>query len=355
MPSSIKKSLYNCIQKFAVWLPQQWQAVSWPQFLLLPISLIFSLLVRLRRLLYRWGIIKQVRLPVPVVVVGNITVGGAGKTPLTIALVNKLKTLGLKPGVISRGYGRETNSVLAVKVNNMASEVGDEPLLIARRTECPVFVGANRIEAGKALLNAHPNCNIIISDDGLQHYRMVRDYEIVVVDGGREFGNQWMLPAGPLREPMQRLDNVDAIVYNLQSDMHKREPKSWQDKCYNTQLAPADFYQLLTPEREVQASHFSQKKITAVAGIGHPQRFFDTLSTLGLRFKPMAFADHQAYDLSDFQAIDADVVIVTEKDAVKCEAFADERFWVLPVSAELPASLITALIEKLQQLEEDNH
>ncbi len=354
MPSSIKKSLSSCFRQFAIWLPKQWQKVSWPQFFLFPVTLLFYLLVRVRALFYDWGLIQQVHLPVPVVVVGNITVGGSGKTPLTIALVNTLKTLGLKPGVISRGYGRETNTVLSVKVDSLPSEVGDEPLLIARRAQCPVFVGANRVQAGKALLDANPDCNILVSDDGLQHYRLARDYEIAVVDGERGFGNQWLLPAGPLREPMQRLDTVDAIVYNQQSTIRKNEILHWQDKVCEMQLAPADLYQLLAPQQTASASQFEQRKVAAVAGIGHPQRFFDTLSALGLSFEPIAFADHQVYDASDFKNIDADVIIVTEKDAVKCEGLADDRFWVLPVNAALSPILVTALVEKLQQVEEDS-
>lgn len=355
MPSSIKKSLSESIRRLAIWLPSQWQTVSWPQILLFPISLIFYLLVSLRGFLYRVGLIKSVRLPVPVVVVGNITIGGAGKTPFTIALVKKLKALGLKPGVISRGYGRETQSVLSVQADSLATEVGDEPLLIARSAQCPVFVGADRIQAGQALLNANPDCNIIISDDGLQHYRMRRDYEIVIVDAVRGFGNQLLLPAGPLREPIRRLENVDVIIYNQQSGSSNTNELLRRDKTYQMQLSPADLYQLSAPQHTALPSQFKRKKVVAVAGIGHPQRFFDTLMALGLSFEPIAFADHATYGASDFAKIDADVIVMTEKDAVKCEVFADDRFWVLPVNAQLPPPLITALIEKLQQLEEENH
>ncbi len=351
MPSSIKKSSSNWVRQLAIWLPKQWHQVSWPQWLLLPITIIFYVLVRLRGLFYRWGLIKQVRLAVPVIVVGNITVGGAGKTPLTIALAKKLQSLGLKPGVVSRGYGRSTKEVLPVQASSLASAVGDEPLLIARRLPgCPVYVGVSRVEAGMALLTAHPDCNVIISDDGLQHYRLARDYEIAVVDGQLGLGNRLLLPAGPLREPVRRLDKVDAIVCNQSTQADSLNLLSWQDRVYAMQLAAADIYQLIGPNNQAKAPLFKQQKIVAVAGIGNPQRLFNTLAALGLSFEAIAFADHDVYDSADFDALNADVIIMTEKDAVKCESFADSRYWVLPVDAVLPPALITAIIEKLQQL-----
>lgn len=349
MPSFIKKSLSSWVRQFAIWLPKQWHRVSWPQGLLLPITIIFYVSVHLRGLLYRWGFIKQVRLAVPVIVVGNITVGGAGKTPLTIALAKKLQSLGLKPGVISRGYGRLTKEVLPVQSNSQVSAVGDEPLLIARRLlGCPVYVGLSRVEAGKVLLKAHPDCNVLISDDGLQHYRLKRDVEIAVVDAQLGLGNRWVLPAGPLREPAPRLDKVDAIVSNQSAQAGLSDLLSWQEKVYAMRLAAADFYQLIDSGNQVTVQQFKQKKVVAIAGIGNPQRFFDTLSAMGLVFEAIAFADHDVYGSADFDTLDADVIIMTEKDAVKCESFADSRFWVLPVDAVLPPALITAIIEKLQ-------
>ncbi|HTY98664.1 MAG TPA: tetraacyldisaccharide 4'-kinase, partial [Rhodocyclaceae bacterium] len=256
-------------------------------WLLLPVGWLFFLVVALRRLGYRLGLLASVRLPVPVVVVGNITVGGSGKTPLVIWLVDELRRRGRHPGVISRGHGGD-GGVCEVRSDSAAAEVGDEPLLIRRRTGCPVFVGRDRAAAGRALLAAHPDCDLLVADDGLQHYRLARDLEIAVVDG-RGLQNGWPLPAGPLREPARRLRQVQAVVAN-----------GWGGAAgYCLQLAGDRFYRLGEPAATFTAEALPRAELHAVAGIGDPSRFFAHLAGLGLHFAAHAFPDHHPYGPSD--------------------------------------------------------
>jgi len=302
-------------------------ALSW---LLLPLSFIFVVLAAIRRALYRAGLLAPVRLPVPVVVVGNITAGGAGKTPLVLWLVDALTRRGRHPGVISRGYGGSAAGVREVSHGDTPRVVGDEPLLIKRRAGCPVFVGRDRGAAGQALLAAHPECDLVICDDGLQHYRLARDVEIAVVDR-RGFWNGWPMPAGPLREPVSRLKSVDAVVAN-----------GWD--------GVAGFHMTLQGDRFVplagNASLGDRKRLHAVAGIGEPQRFFDHLAGLGLRFEPHSFPDHHAYVASDL-ALDGDAILTTEKDAVKFGELAVLPVWVLPVTATVTPDLAQFVLEKI--------
>lgn len=349
MRSFIKKSLSNLTTRFAAWLPNQWHIFSWPQLLLSPLVLLFYLLSSMRRFCYRIGLLRSVQLPVPVIVVGNIAVGGTGKTPLTIALVHALKARGFKPGVISRGYGRESKQTLLVSSTSTPDMVGDEPLLIATKTESPVYVGQDRVAAAQALLSSVPGCDVLVADDGLQHYRLKRQVEIAVVDGQRGFGNQWLLPAGPLREPVHRLKTLDTIVVNggeFNSDLALR---AYAEKVFAMALKPSDFYQLISPENKVQAEYFSGKTIKAVAGIGNPARFFQQLTSLGLQFNSKGFADHHEFVQADFAQMHDDVILLTEKDAVKCHHFADARFWVLPVAAEIDQRMVDRIEQKLNR------
>jgi len=331
----------------ANWLQRQWTRFTFWHLLLLPLSWIFGVLVSARRLLYKSGCIKSYRLNVPVVVVGNINVGGTGKTPLVIWLAEQLKLAGYKPGIISRGYGRSLKQMMQVQASSRPDEVGDEPVLIARRADCPVFVGSDRVLAGHALLKAYPDCNIIISDDGLQHYRLQRDVEIVVFDGAKGFGNGALLPAGPLRESKARLKLADALVSNGQI-------KSYDDlsgqQCVEMQLQAAQFYNLADEQVRLDAATFANKKIAAVAGIGNPERFFEQLRRQGLEFESFSYSDHHAFQSEDFEKISADIVVMTEKDAVKCRAFAKPDFWVLPVSALISQDLLTIILSKLNLL-----
>jgi len=325
------------------WLKKQWlQFTPW-HILLTPFSFVFLALSVGRQYLYQRGWIKSFRLAVPVLVVGNINVGGTGKTPLVIWLAEQLKSLGYRPGIISRGYGGDATTVQAVFAHSNPEQVGDEPLLLAKRTGCPVFVGANRVKVGQALLASFTECNIIISDDGLQHYRLQRDVEIAVVDGATGFGNGALLPAGPLRESLSRLHYVDALVVNGQSQLDLIQAL----KPIEMQLQATNFYNLLDPNKVCGIADFTGKQVLAVAGIGNPQRFFQQLQVMGLKFKSQAYADHYAFQALDFAEAEADIVVMTEKDAVKCAAFAKANFWVLPVTAVVEARLLSLILNKL--------
>ncbi|MDP2808903.1 MAG: tetraacyldisaccharide 4'-kinase [Rhodocyclaceae bacterium] len=314
-----------------------WQRRGPAAWLLLPVGIVFFLIVALRRLLYQAGVLAAIRLPVPVVVVGNIIAGGAGKTPLVLMLAEELARRGRRPGVISRGYGGGAEGVRKVSDGDTAAEVGDEPLLIWRRAGCPVFVGRDRVAAARALLAAHPDCDLVISDDGLQHYRLVRDVEIAVMDG-RGLMNGWPLPAGPLREPASRLGTVDAVVSN-----------GWEGLD-----GAAGFRMRLVGDRIVSldgtascsATELKGRRIHAVAGIGDPDRFFRHLSTLGLAFEAHSFPDHHPYAAGDLD-FSGDAILTTEKDAVKFGGIPKLPVWVLPVTAQVEPDLAQFILEKI--------
>lgn len=322
------------------WLQRQWYKSGVWHLILVPLSWLFLLLSSFRRLAYRLGIFNTVRLPVPVIVVGNITVGGTGKTPLVIWLAEQLTQAGFKPGIISRGYGGKNDGPMAVTGNSDPAIVGDEPVMIVGRTAAPVWVGRDRAATGMALLQAHPECDLIISDDGLQHYQLARDAEIVVIDGQRRFGNGRLLPAGPLRESIRRLANVDAIVSNGAAS---------DEGFIEMQLQPADFRNLKDATKSAPASAFVGKRLLAIAGIGNPGRFFSQLKTMGLQFAEKPFPDHHAYTPEDLPTGTADAILMTEKDAVKCRAFAQPNWWYLAVDAKLDRALVERVLKKLRK------
>lgn len=353
MPNSIKSSLLNRLAlaaktRFALWLPKNWRTYNLWHLILLPLSWVFHAIVLFRKHLYQTGVLKSYSLTVPVIVVGNINVGGTGKTPLVIYLVETLRAIGLNPGVISRGYGVKSSQVRAVSESDDASRVGDEPLLVKRRLGCPVYVHANRVLAGQTLLNENPDCDIIISDDGLQHYRLQRAYEIVVIDAKNGFGNGALFPAGPLREPVTRLKTVDAIVTNGEYMGPQIFSRWYGHKVFEMQLQAESFYNLQNAHLTCEAKDFSTKKIFAIAGIGNPDRFFRELQMLGLRFKHRRFPDHHRFVQEDFDKIRADAIVMTEKDAVKCQSFAKPNFWVLPISATLDDAFMLRMFDKLE-------
>lgn len=314
--------------------------------LLLPLAILFWLLAGLRRGLYRLGILKSNHLPVPVIVVGNITVGGAGKTPLTLYLAQALKAAGYQPGIISRGYGGSATEPLEVMQSTPASLCGDEPLLLKQRSGLPVAVHRHRAQAGQLLLARHPEINCLICDDGLQHLSLQRDIELVVVDTLRGLGNRLPLPAGPLREPAARLRQCDALVLN---GTHPCELPA-HPHTFNMRLTPGHIYKLGAPEttRDVQDLH--QLRCAAVAGIANPQRFLNTLNDLGVQATLHAFADHHAFTATDLSNISADMIVVTEKDATKLKALNDGRIWVLPVDAQLTPDLANWITLRLTEL-----
>lgn len=300
---------------------------------LLPLSVLFAAVAALRRHAYRTGVLASERVGVPVIVVGNITVGGTGKTPLVLWLAEALRRRGRHPGIVSRGYGARTRVPRAVRPEDAPDVAGDEPLLLARRSGAPVWIGRDRVAAARALLAAHPECDLLISDDGLQHYRLRRDAEIAVIDG-RGAGNGWRLPAGPLREPLARLAAVDALVVNgerLPPDLAEAPPVP----AFSMKLAGDRFRRLGDPAQVCGPEAFAGLRVHALAGIGHPQRFFDHLAAMGLPIVPHAFPDHHAYAAQDLEIAGADALLMTEKDAVKCAAFAPSNAWVLPVEARL--------------------
>lgn len=328
------------------WLERHWQRTTLLGLLLYPLSIVYRVAVALRRLLYRSGLLATVRLPVPVVVVGNITVGGTGKTPVVLWLVNFLREHGRRPGIVSRGYGGNTIAPAAVTAVGDPAACGDEPVLLAQRSDVPVWVGADRAAVAKALLAAHPECDVIVSDDGLQHYRLARDVEIAVIDGMRGLGNGHFLPAGPLREPSERLAAVNAIVINMSQSsaiaLQARAPAT-----FAMTLQSRGFHNLLNLDHTAEPEHFHSRQVHAIAGIGNPQRFFAQLQRLGLAFTAHSFPDHHAYSPADLTFPGADFVIMTEKDAVKCRSFATELYWALRVDAEIDPALGDLVLAKL--------
>jgi tetraacyldisaccharide 4'-kinase len=315
-------------------------AVLWPA------SLVFRAIVAARRALYAGGLYRSARLGVPVVIVGNITVGGSGKTPLVRTLAEALAQRGWRPGIVSRGHGGKAAGPRAVAASDDPREVGDEAPLLAA-AGFPVWIGRRRADTARALLAAHPGRNVIISDDGLQHYALARDVEIAVVDSVRGLGNGLLLPAGPLREPDARLDDVDAVVHLVawgapcppstdggEHSCMAQEPLAWRN------LARADAV--------ADPAAWRGGEVHAVAGIGNPERFFDAVRAQGLAPVCHAYEDHHRYALDDIRWPRATAILMTEKDAVKCAAFADERCWALPVRARIDPALVGLIEGKLR-------
>jgi len=300
----------------------------------------FSVAVAVRRLLYRARILPTERVGIPVVVVGNITAGGSGKTPVVLWIARHLAAQGWRPGIVSRGYGGRIASrrdpPVEVHVSSDPEMVGDEPLLLARRSGCPVWVGADRVAACRALRTHHPECDVLVLDDGLQHYRLARDVEVAVVDA-RGFGNGHLFPAGPLREPVSRLASVDAVVCNGDSGV----------QGYPMRLEGAAFVRL-AGGAAVAAPALGSARVHAVAGIGDPPRFFRHLESLGLEVVPHPFPDHHPFVEADLEFGDGLPVVMTEKDAVKCAGWAGRpHLWVLPVAAQIDPAFGVVLTRKL--------
>ncbi|MSP86655.1 MAG: tetraacyldisaccharide 4'-kinase [Methylotenera sp.] len=335
------------------WFQTQWASFTLWHILLIPLAWFFCAAIYLRRFLYRMAWLKTTRLSVPVIIVGNISVGGTGKTPLVIWLAEQLQFAGFKPGIISRGYKGTSKQATAVLANSNPQQVGDEPVLIAKRSHCPVTVGADRVAAGQALLQANPQCNVIISDDGLQHYALQRDIELALVDSNRQFINQYLLPAGPLRERISRLQSVDALV-DSGSDENFRSylQETLNPVLFSMQLQGVMFESLVGLQVGQPASYFSNKNLVAMTGIGNPERFFKQLSGLGLQFESKIFADHHAFSTEDLAQFAHKTILMTEKDAVKCLAFAPADAWYLPVSATVgsatESTLMALILQKLR-------
>jgi len=312
--------------------------VLWAWFLF-PFALLMRTISAVRYFCYQRHWLSSYRSPLPVVVVGNISVGGNGKTPFVISLCEILQKQGYKPGVVSRGYGGKSSAYpLLVTETTLGKQAGDEPVLIYKRLGIPVVVDPVRAHAAH-YLHQHCDVDVIITDDGLQHYALQRDIEIVIVDGQRRYGNQHIMPMGPLREPLSRLKKVDYIINNGAS--HAGE--------FTMQLMPSACRRV-----DGTAEQLAPTTVNACAAIGHPPRFFDTLTTQGFSLnKQVAFADHHAYVKPDFAPFTAEFpLLMTEKDAVKCIGFAESHWWYLPIDAELPAAFTIPFLAQLKQIKE---
>ncbi|MFQ5469401.1 MAG: tetraacyldisaccharide 4'-kinase [Gammaproteobacteria bacterium] len=322
-------------------LEHHWYQRSIIPVLLIPLSWIFSFIVAVRRRLYRAGIFKVSKPPVPVIVVGNITVGGTGKTPMVIWLVNLLKSRGYKPGIISRGYGGKAKHwPQQVRPDSDSAMVGDEPVLMAKRCRCPVAVSPDRVEAANAIFE-HTNCDIIVSDDGMQHYALDRDIEIIVIDGVRRFGNGLPLPAGPLRESTSRLREADFVVVNSGGVIRNEFPMS---------VVPLQLVNVRDESQVMALEELRQMEVHAIAGIGNNERFFSQLEQLGIRIRRHGYPDHYKFSSKDVSFDDDLPVIMTEKDAVKCRRFANNRCWCLTIDAQLDFRFKERILASIQKI-----
>lgn len=333
--------------------PNFWYKKNWLSGLLWPLSKLVCL--EAERRLNKFNQTRQTdAYGAKVIVVGNLVVGGSGKTPLIIWLTRALQQRGLKVGIVSRGYGGQSqNWPQSVTPESNPILVGDEPLLLSKQLQVPIAVGPKRDQA-IALIEKEQACDVILSDDGLQHFGMQRDIELVVVDGERQFGNAWCLPAGPLREPLQRITEVDAVVINGDNQLKVRS--SLQRKLpprYGMQLKPTVLRNLLNDKVTLAVETFSSQEVNAIAGIGNPKRFFDTLEPYVATQNRHPFKDHQAYTREDLERFDPQKpLIMTSKDAVKCLPIAQQlnakNWWVLEVETQVDNELLTLILQKLQ-------
>jgi tetraacyldisaccharide 4'-kinase len=320
-------------------IAQCWYQNNWISKLLLPVSGIFCGVVQLRRWAYRRAWLRSYRSPIPIIVIGNVSVGGTGKTPLVIWLAQYLTQQGWKVGIISRGYGGHAPSYpYPVAQNSPVSHVGDEALLLAR-TQCPVVVAPRRVLALQYLLKQQ-SCDVILSDDGLQHYALQRDIEIAVLDGQRGLGNGYCLPAGPLRELPSRLQHVDFIV---------SKTSAWQNAIVMTYTI-TQLHAVTERTMTQSLQPFVGQTVHAVAGIGHPEAFFTQLEQHGMQLIRHVFPDHHAYRKSDITFTDALPVVMTEKDAVKCVTIADNRHWYVSITAQLPDNFGKQVVQRLREI-----
>lgn len=321
----------------AIWYGQQ--PVPW---LLRRLAVVYAFILTLRRWLYQMGIKRASRLPVPVLVVGNITVGGTGKTPLTAWLATELARRGWRPGIVSRGYGGSETSTVMLPLDAEPGRYGDEPVWLMRAAKCPVAIGRRRAEAGRLLID-RMQCDVILCDDGLQHWSLARDVEVLVVDGERRFGNELLLPAGPLREPPSRAARVDFVVVN-------GRPLASTEVAMTVDAARLVAINDLTLAKSID--DFRGRQVHAVAGIGNPERFFRMLEQKGMQVIRHAFPDHHHFRRSDFEFETNLPIVMTEKDAVKCACLGLPDAYMVPIDVDLPISFADQLNRQLRQVQE---
>ena len=330
-----------------------WYNKSPFRYLLFPFHWLLWLVVYCRKVCYSIGIFNVSAISIPVIVVGNISVGGTGKSPLVLYLVRELQARGYKPGIISRGYGGNSESYpLSLTVDTKASESGDEALMLFQRVKVPMVVAPDRVAAAK-YLTKHSDCDIIISDDGLQHYALNRDVELVVVEAQRQFGNELLMPFGPLREPISRLNSADAVITNLRfaedTDFDIASKKKF--KVYQSQFKALEFASLNGAESKSIAAlsrAISEANITvdAVAGIGNPDAFFSFLKEQGINIAKHHFKDHHNYQAADFASMNG-MILMTEKDAVKCHGLDLNNAWYLVIDTQVEDGLVDLCIKKI--------
>lgn len=320
---------------------QHYKKLTWG-IIFIPFSYLFFILLSLRKFLYKIHILKSNRIKIPVIVVGNITLGGTGKTPITISLAGEFKKRKLNIGIIARGYKSKFSHVREVLTSSNYLDVGDEPLLLKKKLQCPVYVGFNRYETAKMLLNDHPNTDLIISDDGLQHYALFRDFEILVVDGLRYFGNQFLIPAGPLREPLNRLKNTDMVIVNNPSSSKKKISNAF----YLHEKKESLLFSI-NSKKDIKCENLKGEQVIAMTGIGNPEKFFKTLELKKITFIRKIFPDHHQFKQKDFDEFKNKKIIMTEKDALKCNKIKHNNIWVLPLTLSIDKSMVIKILQKV--------
>jgi tetraacyldisaccharide 4'-kinase len=331
------------------WLQRVWYGKSLWRWVLAPLSLLFACIVFVRRIFYRVGLFKSFKLAMPVIVVGNITVGGTGKTPFVIWLARLLREQGLVPAIVTRGYGGDSRAPVVVKPDSDPQLVGDEAVLLSIATHAIVVASRDRVAAAQAAITA--GANVIIADDGLQHYRLQRDVEIAIVDSQRMLGNGWYLPAGPLRELKSRLSKVDVVLMHQRTGSEPLSPlasplvSGVPQLQMNSELGDAT---CLSAKESRTLSSFAGQKVHALAGIGNPEAFFAALRGAGLNVNAKALADHARITKEDLTFADQAPILMTEKDAVKCRSFADARCWSVALKVSISDSDRQVLLAALQ-------
>lgn len=333
------------------WSELYWHRITPLHVILWPLSLFFIMLLAFKRLLFRLDVLHSIKLPVPIIVVDSITIEDDGKVSLVIWLINLLKAFGLRPGIISRGYSENYAPPLPVTTSSKSSVVGNKALLMAYQSKgiCPIWIGHDRVSVAQALLSAHPECNVLICDDGLQDLRLHRDLEIAMIDNSKlNFGNGLIFPAGPLRDRLSRLNQVDAVVVNEKSSKLSVNAEN-HVKIFYLRSGNEYFINLLNPNYRVKISTFKDKFIHVITDINHSQDFLDELRYLKLKIKSYSVINDYQFTKEDIQYLDAEIILMKEEDAVKCLELANEKFWILHEEIAIDIGLREIILKKLRE------